>query len=266
MIDPIDGSLNARRTLPSHSLSIAVASGPSMADVEFGYVYDFGAGEEFTARRGGGARLGDGEIRVAADAPGWRCSVSSRPSPSWALPVARGACRQGLSAARSRLDRDHGLLRGRRPIRRNAQPAPLSLGRCRRRAADRRARRAGRSPSASSRRSEAGLDLAARYPITGPPRAPARWPRSARRRRRLTEPGASLERVRVERMFATLAKPPGSHHLTKGSISMATQARKPKPPAPRNPRRNRSPSPRPLAGRPVHPPPKGGRPPRRRRP
>ncbi len=54
VIDPIDGSLNARRTIPSHSLSIAVASGGSMADVEFGYVYDFGAGEEFVAapRRG----------------------------------------------------------------------------------------------------------------------------------------------------------------------------------------------------------------------
>jgi myo-inositol-1(or 4)-monophosphatase len=60
VIDPIDGSLNARRNLPSHSLSIAVASGTSMADVEFGYVYDFGAGEEFSARRGGGAFL-DGE-------------------------------------------------------------------------------------------------------------------------------------------------------------------------------------------------------------
>jgi len=61
VIDPIDGSLNARRTIPSHSLSLAVASGPSMADVEFGYVYDFGAGEEFVARRGTGATLTPGE-------------------------------------------------------------------------------------------------------------------------------------------------------------------------------------------------------------
>ncbi|MGA8745648.1 MAG: inositol monophosphatase family protein [Solirubrobacterales bacterium] len=67
VIDPIDGSLNARRTLPSHSLSVAVASGPSMADVEFAYVYDFGAGEEFSARRGGGARLGSEPFSVSAE-------------------------------------------------------------------------------------------------------------------------------------------------------------------------------------------------------
>jgi myo-inositol-1(or 4)-monophosphatase len=51
VIDPIDGSLNARRTIPLHSVSIAVADGDSMDDVSFGYVYEFGAGEEFIATR-----------------------------------------------------------------------------------------------------------------------------------------------------------------------------------------------------------------------
>ena len=49
VIDPIDGSLNARRTIPLHSVSIAVATGDSMREVTFGYVYEFGAGEEFVA-------------------------------------------------------------------------------------------------------------------------------------------------------------------------------------------------------------------------
>src|SRR3954449_4177513 len=69
VIDPIDGSLNARRTIPSHSLSVAVASGASMEDVEFGYVYDFGAGEEVVARRGEGASL-DGAPLVALENEG----------------------------------------------------------------------------------------------------------------------------------------------------------------------------------------------------
>ncbi|MGO9750524.1 MAG: inositol monophosphatase family protein [Solirubrobacteraceae bacterium] len=60
IIDPIDGSLNAKRGLPHHALSVAVASGPTMADVEFGYVYDFGPAEEWWAVRGQGAWL-DGE-------------------------------------------------------------------------------------------------------------------------------------------------------------------------------------------------------------
>jgi myo-inositol-1(or 4)-monophosphatase len=57
VVDPIDGSINAKRGIPFFSLSIAVAAGPTMGDVHFGYVYDFGSGEEWTARRGGGAFL-----------------------------------------------------------------------------------------------------------------------------------------------------------------------------------------------------------------
>ena len=57
VVDPIDGSLNAKRDIPFFSLSVAVADGPTMGDVCFGYVYDFGSGEEWTATRGGGAQL-----------------------------------------------------------------------------------------------------------------------------------------------------------------------------------------------------------------
>lgn len=55
VIDPIDGSLNAKRGLPHHALSVAVAAGTTMADVEFAYVYDLGPGEEWWARRDQGA-------------------------------------------------------------------------------------------------------------------------------------------------------------------------------------------------------------------
>jgi myo-inositol-1(or 4)-monophosphatase len=57
IIDPIDGSLNAKRGIPHHALSIAVADGNTMADVEFAFVYDFGPREEWWARRGEGAWL-----------------------------------------------------------------------------------------------------------------------------------------------------------------------------------------------------------------
>jgi myo-inositol-1(or 4)-monophosphatase len=65
VIDPIDGSMNAKRGLTHHALSIAVADGPTMADVVFGYVYDLGPGEEWWARRGEGAYLDGRRLPVA---------------------------------------------------------------------------------------------------------------------------------------------------------------------------------------------------------
>jgi myo-inositol-1(or 4)-monophosphatase len=57
IIDPIDGSLNAKRRLSHYALSVAVADGPTMADVFFGFVYDFGPREEWVGVRGEGAEL-----------------------------------------------------------------------------------------------------------------------------------------------------------------------------------------------------------------
>jgi myo-inositol-1(or 4)-monophosphatase len=59
VLDPIDGSFNAKRGLPFFSVSLAVAQGDTLRDVVFGYVYDFGAGEEWTAVRRGGAWLAE---------------------------------------------------------------------------------------------------------------------------------------------------------------------------------------------------------------
>lgn len=87
VIDPIDGSLNARRTIPSFAVSIAVASGPSMADVEFGFVHDFGADEEFIAGRGGGAQLNGAPARVSAEADPLEVVGVESAEPEWALPA-----------------------------------------------------------------------------------------------------------------------------------------------------------------------------------
>jgi len=65
VIDPLDGSLNAKRGMTHFALSIAVADGPTMADVHFGFVYDFGPREEWYAHRGEGAWLNGRRI----DAP-----------------------------------------------------------------------------------------------------------------------------------------------------------------------------------------------------
>ena len=75
VVDPIDGSVNAKRGIPFFSVSIAVADGETMDDVAFGYVYDFGSGEEWTARRGKGAWL-NGEP-LGAERPKDRIEILS---------------------------------------------------------------------------------------------------------------------------------------------------------------------------------------------
>jgi myo-inositol-1(or 4)-monophosphatase len=66
VIDPIDGSMNAKRGLSPHAVSIAVADGLTMADVFFAFVCDLTSGEVWTATRGGGAWL-DGVALAVGD-------------------------------------------------------------------------------------------------------------------------------------------------------------------------------------------------------
>jgi myo-inositol-1(or 4)-monophosphatase len=59
VIDPIDGSRNAKRGIPAFSVSIAIATGPTVADVQFAYVHDLVHDEDWHAAPGTGAFLDD---------------------------------------------------------------------------------------------------------------------------------------------------------------------------------------------------------------
>src|SRR4051794_32438760 len=69
VVDPVDGSLNAKRGLPYASLSIAIADGPTLADVEFGYVAAFEPELEWWAVRGGGAFAGSERLEPLTPGP-----------------------------------------------------------------------------------------------------------------------------------------------------------------------------------------------------
>jgi myo-inositol-1(or 4)-monophosphatase len=59
VVDPIDGSRNAKRGIPAYSVSIAVADGAAIGDVKFGFVHDLALNEDWHAALGEGAYLGD---------------------------------------------------------------------------------------------------------------------------------------------------------------------------------------------------------------
>ena len=69
VVDPIDGSLNAKRGLPFHCVSLAVAGGDTMGDVTLGYVLDLATGEEWWAERACGAYLNGERLAELAAVP-----------------------------------------------------------------------------------------------------------------------------------------------------------------------------------------------------
>jgi len=103
VIDPIDGSTNAKRGLTHHALSIAVADGSTMADVAFGYVLDLGPEEEWWARRGQGAFLDGARL----DPPGERRTTEGRLE----LVAIESAAPRWIAAAGDELEQTAGRVR-----------------------------------------------------------------------------------------------------------------------------------------------------------
>jgi myo-inositol-1(or 4)-monophosphatase len=89
VVDPIDGSLNAKRLIPAYSVSIAVATGDTMEDVRIAFVHDLGNGEEFTATLHGGALLNGEPLAPPVDTDGRLEVVGLEAArPDWIVPVA----------------------------------------------------------------------------------------------------------------------------------------------------------------------------------
>jgi myo-inositol-1(or 4)-monophosphatase len=73
VVDPLDGSLNAKRGLEPFAASIAVADGGALGDVRIGYVEDYTRPRVFSAVRGEG---------LLAPAPREGADAASLPSPA----------------------------------------------------------------------------------------------------------------------------------------------------------------------------------------
>lgn len=96
VVDPIDGSLNAKRGLLHYAVSLAVATGPQMQDVVFGFVADLGQNEEWVATRGAGALLNGVPIAPVAQERRTAGGLLEVVAVESASPANLAACSDGL--------------------------------------------------------------------------------------------------------------------------------------------------------------------------
>jgi myo-inositol-1(or 4)-monophosphatase len=135
-----------------------------MADVALGFVHDFGADEEFIARRGEGAQLNGAPARVAAAAERLEVVGIESAEPEWSLPAL-----EALAGKVFRLRVVGAIAISAAYVAAGRFDAMLSLRSCRSvdaAAAQLIVREAGGAVAVGEgERSEALLDLDSRYPI-----------------------------------------------------------------------------------------------------
>ena len=70
VVDPIDGSLNAKQGLPFFNVMLALLDGPTIADVSVGSVVNLSSGDRWTAVRGAGTQRNGEPVRPLPPARG----------------------------------------------------------------------------------------------------------------------------------------------------------------------------------------------------
>ncbi len=90
LVDPVDGSLNAKQGLPFYSVSFALVDGPTVADTLAGCVVNLISGETWTAIRGRGAERAGAPLHVLSRQAGARIELLGLESTPRSLAVARG--------------------------------------------------------------------------------------------------------------------------------------------------------------------------------
>jgi myo-inositol-1(or 4)-monophosphatase len=92
LVDPIDGSLNAKNGIPYYCVILAAAEGERLDEVTLGFVSNLVSGEEFFAHKGAGAfHAGEPLLRSARPDDGGRFDLIQidAPSAAMALEIAR---------------------------------------------------------------------------------------------------------------------------------------------------------------------------------
>lgn len=96
LVDPVDGSLNAKQGVPLFGLMLAVLDGPTLDDASAGLVENLSTGQTWTAIRGEGAWLDGRPLRVLERADGGRIEVLGLESTPRALKLAQPLVERSL--------------------------------------------------------------------------------------------------------------------------------------------------------------------------
>ncbi|HLQ60816.1 MAG TPA: inositol monophosphatase family protein, partial [Candidatus Acidoferrales bacterium] len=75
LMDPVDGSVNAKQGIPLYAAMLSLCDGPSVGDVSAGHVLNLVSGECWQAERGGGAWRDGRPITVLPPARAGRIDV-----------------------------------------------------------------------------------------------------------------------------------------------------------------------------------------------